>query len=80
MKKKIVSCIIYVLLMNTVCLLPVSAFEKVPEQVSINTIAENIILFADVIEIRYRTYNGVRQYRRWNRTKNCWVDSRWFNI
>lgn len=80
MKRKIVSCIIYVLLMNTICLLPVSAFEKVPEQVNINVIGESITTFADVIEIRYRTYNGVRQYRRWNRTKNRWVDPYWINI
>ena len=80
MQRKIVSCIIYVLLMNTVCLLPVSAFEKIPEQVNINTIGENIVLFADVIEIRYRIYKGIRQYRRWNRTQNCWVDPYWINI
>lgn len=32
---------------------------------------------ADVIVVKWRVYNGVRQYRRWNETKQCWVDSNW---
>lgn len=35
----------------------------------------------DKIEYKYR-YNseGVLQYRRWNATKNCWVDSSWIDL
>ncbi len=33
----------------------------------------------DIIEMRFRTYNGVKQYRRWNTTRNCWVDATWMN-
>ncbi len=34
----------------------------------------------DIIEFRFRTYNGVDQYRRWNTTRNCWVDATWMNL
>jgi len=34
----------------------------------------------DVIEYRFRTYNGIKQYRRWNVTQNKWVDDRWINL
>ena len=34
----------------------------------------------DKIEIKYRLYKGVIQYRRWNATKNRWVDSEWKNL
>lgn len=35
---------------------------------------------ADVIVNKYRVYNGVPQYRRWNETRNCWVDPDWIDI
>ena len=34
----------------------------------------------DKIEVKYRVYKGVVQYRRWNATKNRWVDSEWRNL
>lgn len=34
---------------------------------------------ADVIVTRWRVYNGKRQYRRWNQTKQKWVDSAWID-
>lgn len=34
----------------------------------------------DKIEIKYRVYKGVVQYRRWNATKNRWVDPEWKNL
>lgn len=34
---------------------------------------------ADIIEIKYRIYNGMYQQRRWNRTGNYWVDPYWIN-
>ena len=38
-----------------------------------------IMPLADVIVIRTRTYNGVRQYRRWNKTRMYWVDPDWID-
>lgn len=34
----------------------------------------------DKIVVKTRVYNGVRQYRRWNETKQCWVDPKWINM
>lgn len=33
----------------------------------------------DVIVTKFRLYNGLVQYRRWNETKGCWVDPDWIN-
>lgn len=35
---------------------------------------------ADVIVWKYRMYNGQMQKRRWNETKQFWVDPYWINI
>lgn len=81
MKKKIVCFIMSMLLMNTVCLLTVSASVEVPAHENINAAGEDrIVPYADVIETRFRTYKGKLQYRRWNLTKNCWVDPYWIDM
>lgn len=33
----------------------------------------------DVIIYKYRVWNGKIQYRRWNATKECWVDPQWLD-
>ena len=35
---------------------------------------------ADVIVMKFRVYNGVLQYRRWNETWGYWVDPYWKNV
>ena len=35
---------------------------------------------ADVIETKYRVYYGRIQYRRWNATRNRWVDPEWIDM
>lgn len=35
---------------------------------------------ADIIETKYRICNGKVQYRRWNTSKLCWVDSNWHDL
>ena len=35
---------------------------------------------SDVIVTRYRYYSGRWQYRRWNETKQIWVDSDWIDV
>lgn len=40
----------------------------------------NIQPRAEVIEIKYRIYNGVPQYRRWNATYGYWVDPEWIDM
>ncbi len=39
-----------------------------------------ISFYADAIQTKYRVYNGKLQYRRWNYSKQCWVDSYWRNL
>ena len=34
----------------------------------------------DVIITRYRYFEGHNQYRRWNVTKQIWVDPYWINL
>lgn len=34
----------------------------------------------DHIEYKFRFYNGVLQYRRWNATKGYWIDATWLNV
>lgn len=35
---------------------------------------------ADIIECKYRTHNGINQFRRWNSTRGYWVDPYWIDI
>ena len=35
--------------------------------------------YADTIVYKFRIHNGVKQYRRWNETKGCWVDPYWID-
>lgn len=35
---------------------------------------------ADVIVRKYRVFDGVVQYRRWNKTQCEWVDDDWINL
>jgi hypothetical protein len=46
----------------------------------IQTYTDIAVPYADKIVTKTRIYNGVYQYRRWNVTKNCWVDSHWINF
>ncbi len=39
-----------------------------------------IVYSSDVIVTKTRVYNGKLQYRRWNETKNCWVDPYWIDM
>lgn len=48
--------------------------------VSVQNVYEDITPYADKIETKYRMKNGLLQYRRWNVTKGCWVDSDWITI
>lgn len=40
----------------------------------------SITPLSDVIITKYRIYNGKRQYRRWNESRQCWVDAYWITI
>lgn len=40
----------------------------------------NLTSRAEVIEVIYREYDGKIQYRRWNKTRNYWVDPYWIDL
>lgn len=79
MKKKILSLIIMMLICIGMAI-PANAqgFTDTAEiTLDTNTV---ISTFADKIEVKYRLYNGKRQYRRWNVTRGYWVDPYWINL
>lgn len=53
---------------------------SMPHVVSASSETPNIELHStnDII-YKYRIYNGLLQYCRWNQSKQCWIDSRWIN-
>lgn len=55
---------------------PVSAMSDSISTYSISTYSAD----EDVIVYKFRTYNGRTQYRRWNETKQKWVDPYWINF
>lgn len=56
------------------------AADAAPEPVKVTTVSETAITpRADVIVYKTRTYNGKRQYRRWNQTQGYWVDPDWID-
>lgn len=60
-----------------------ASFEGTPPLTSndIDSTSESeIIPYADVIVYKYRIYNGILQYRRWNETRGYWVDPYWIDI
>ncbi|MQN01049.1 MAG: hypothetical protein FRC54_03575 [bacterium LCO1.1] len=69
--------ILFIFLLAIIFLAPNKAFAE-----SINSQNQTFIEFfsKDDITVMYRRYKGKYQYRRWNKTKNKWVDSHWITI
>lgn len=66
-------------------LLPMSVSARVvdiksPSPVTLISSEQTISPRADVIVVKFRVYNGVLQYRRWNETWGYWVDDYWKNV
>jgi len=61
---------------------PVSASTVTVVEETNTKISSNLVMtpYANVIVIKTRIYNGVRQYRRWNETRGYWVDANWINM
>lgn len=78
MKKRI-----SILLLAVFCIqfIPVSVHAADMETVNAYAVSsENQVRSTDSIVYKFRVNNGVKQYRRWNETKKCWVDPYWINI
>lgn len=79
MKKmmKRMTALLFALLLCGSALLPAQAKETVTiSQSAAGPVNE---INADKIVIKKRTYNGKRQFRRWNETKQRWVDPAWID-
>ena len=80
MYKKIICTFCAMIMISS--LMPTSyAAECFPKITPISSSSESeIVPYADVIVRKYRTYNGVLQYRRWNETRGYWVDPDWIDV
>ncbi len=79
MKKIIVLFLSLLLFVSVLLPLSASAKEVTVEPVSAGTTTE-ISPRADVVVVKFRIYNGVLQFRRWNETWGYWVDPYWMNV
>lgn len=78
MRKKI-----SVFLMAICCIQFISASAYAADLKMVETYAESSgieVMSTDKIVKKYRLNNGKLQYRRWNETKKCWVDSKWIDV
>ena len=75
--RKLIVALLIVLTLFSVCLPAYAAEVEVPETSESESVIEPR---ADVIVFKYRTYNGVYQFRRWNETQGYWVDPYWINM
>ena len=71
-------------MLSSTSLLSVAAEEPVvpssAQTVAVQDSGETISPRGDIIEIKYRVFNGKIQYRRWNVTQQKWVDSEWIDL
>lgn len=74
-KKVLVSIAAGVVILNTF-----NAASAIASAATYNNTDDGIMPYADEIETKWR-YNskGILQYRRWNATRNYWVDPYWIN-
>ena len=79
MKKFLVLFLSLLIFVTALLPLSVSAKESNNAQECTVTISESSPR-ADVIVVKFRIYNGVLQYRRWNETWGYWVDPYWKNV
>ena len=75
--RKLIVALLIVLTLFSVCLPAYAAEVEVPETSESESVIEPR---ADVIVFKYRTYNGVYQFHRWNETQGYWVDPYWINM
>lgn len=79
MKKKIILCLLINYIISAT---PVIACEQPVKSwpLSISMEKSDIVPYADKIIYKYRRKDGKLYYRRWNVTRNCWVDPEWILV
>ena len=83
MKRASVLLVLFILCFSMLLPVSVSAKEieiKSPTPVTSIYSEQTISPRADVIVVKFRVYNGVLQYRRWNETWGYWVYDYWKNV
>lgn len=81
-KKIIIAIMLFILLLQ----LPSNALAADNITSPIHSLPRNISTevsispYLDNIVTKTRLYHGKFQYRRWNSTKHCWVDSHWIDF
>ena len=84
MKRKVFLSIVLILLIQTLFAFPVMASDRMTIVDCSKWEGEengaSVVPFADKIVVKYRYYNGKKQYRRWNETRKCWVDPYWIDM
>lgn len=67
-----------VLSLSDICVVRTEAADIcITENKNVN---DGCIVYSDGIIYKYRIYNGRRQYRRWDKIKQRWVDPHWINM
>ena len=73
--KKCITLFLLLMLLSVTLTVPVSAAEDTEiETVATQSTNGSMQPYADVIVTKYRYYQGKRQYRNWNHTRNCLVE------
>lgn len=65
--------LIAAILVNPISMVPIAS---VPTEVQA-AVAPTVDPQADEIIWMFRVNNGIREKRRWNASRNCWVDPYW---
>ena len=84
MRKSVIICLLTGMMIVTGYIdtsLPVEASSSYAiECQSRGAVNNQPVLRAIKIEMKYRSYHGKLQYRRWNRTEKVWVDPDWIDV
>lgn len=79
--KNVLSKLLIALCLSTMCMTAYACDEVDTGSASQAVMASNEITpYQDVIVLRTRLYNGVPQYRHWNKTRACWVEPDWITM
>ena len=78
--KKFRMLIVLLVMLVSILVLPCAANAQESFLPGPKTASTTITPRADVIVYKFRVYNGILQYRRWNETWGYWVDDDWISI
>lgn len=80
MKKLIVVLTLAMMISGSVLSASAEEVNVTEETIAVEQTGDNsgaIVPMADQIIVKFRIYQGKKQYRHWNQTRNCWVEPDW---